>query len=93
MYNDQGDKADERTTFTENHAMPLVRYTMQENGTLMPSDPAAEPARGMPLPDDSYAHYAYEYDSYGNWIQQTMTVPSHPNLPPTTLHRTLSYYD
>jgi hypothetical protein len=93
IYNDQDDKAEEQTTFTDNHAMPLVPYTMQENGTLMPSEPTAKPARGMPLPEDSYAHYAYEYDRHGNWIQQTMTVPSHPDLPPTTLHRTLSYYD
>lgn len=93
IYNDQGDKAEERTTFTDNHAMPLVTYKMQENGTLMPTDPAAKPAQGMPLPEDSHALYSYEYDSYGNWIQQTMTVPSHPNLPSTTLHRTLSYYD
>jgi hypothetical protein len=94
VYNDQGDKAEERTLFATNHAFPIgVSIAMREDGTFISSGPPAKPAQGIPLPEDSDVRYAYQYDRFGNWIQQTMSVLSHPDLPPTVLHRTLSYYD
>jgi extradiol dioxygenase family protein len=93
IYNDQGDKVEERTNCTDNSAFPVgIPYALAEDGTLVPSDPTAKPTP-LPLRPEEYVRYAYQYDSFGNWIQQTMTVRSDPDRPPTELHRTLSYYD
>jgi YD repeat-containing protein len=51
LYNDHGDKAEERTTFTKNSAMPIG-------------------SAGAPKEDE--IHYTYQYDSYGNWMEQTV---------------------
>jgi len=51
IYNDQGDKAEERTTFTENGVIPTgVPHSIDENGALVPSQPAVEP-QASPMPE------------------------------------------
>jgi hypothetical protein len=66
IYNDQGDKAEERTTFTENGVIPTgVPHSIDEHGALVPSQPTVEP-QASPLPEQSEVHYAYQYDSHGN---------------------------
>jgi hypothetical protein len=63
---------------------------MDENGKLIPSDPAAKPTK---LPDiSSEVQYAYQYDSYGNWTEQTSNERSRPNGPSMVRHRTITYY-
>ena len=36
--------------------------------------------------------FAHQYDTYGNWTQQSATFPSHPSAPPAVRNRTLRYY-
>jgi len=74
-YNDHGDVAEERTTFTKSSSGFPVGVTFQadENGNLIPDKPPAEWPPQPDLPAPSEVHYAYQYDSYGNWTDRTMT--------------------
>jgi hypothetical protein len=94
IYNEHGDKSLERETMTGNSAVPVgVPYSMDENGTLIPSNPAAKPTE---LPDwlfgEKEVRCAYQYDSYGNWTQQTVNHSSSPDKPSYVCHRKLTYY-
>jgi YD repeat-containing protein len=91
-YNDQGDKAGERTVFTENSVIPVgVPHSIDEHGALVPSQPAVEP-RPSPLPEQSEVHYAYQYDSHGNWTQQTANYISSGVPSSSVRNRKLTYY-
>ena len=74
-YNDHGDVAEERTTFTKSSSgLPVgVTFQADENGNLIPDKPPAEWPPQPDLPEPSEVHYAYQYDSYGNWTDKTMT--------------------
>jgi YD repeat-containing protein len=92
IYNDQGDKAEERTTFTENSVIPTgVPHSIDEHGALVPSQPAVEP-QVSPLPQQSEVHYAYQYDSHGNWTQQTANEISSGAASSSVRNRKLTYY-
>jgi hypothetical protein len=92
IYNDQGDKAEERTTSTENGVIPTgVPHSIDENGVLAPSKPAVEPQESH-LPEPSEVHYAYQYDSHGNWTQQTANYLSSGVASSTVRNRKLTYY-
>jgi len=92
IYNDLGDKAEERTTFTENGVIPTgVPHSIDEHGALVPSDPAIEP-QASPLPEQSEVHYAYQYDSHGNWTQQTANDISSGVASSSVRNRKLTYY-
>ena len=93
-YNDQSDRAEERTNFTENSLIPVgIPHQRNEEGYLVPSNPTAEPPASPHLPDhSSVIRYMYQYDSYGNWTQQIATYPSAPDQPPTIRNRKLTYY-
>jgi YD repeat-containing protein len=72
-YNDHGDVVEERTIFTQNPKVPVgVVFQSDESGSLVPEKPSSE---WPPQPDwpESVVHYTYQYDSYGNWIEQTQT--------------------
>src|SRR5256886_11335182 len=90
-YNEHGDTSAVHQTFTGNSTLQVgVPYSMDENGKLIPSDPAAKPTK---LPDISgEVQYAYQYDSYGNWTEQTSSERSRPNEPSMVRHRTITYY-
>jgi YD repeat-containing protein len=90
-YNEHGDTSALHQTLTGNSTLPVgVPYSMDENGKLIPSDPAAKPTK---LPDISgEVQYAYQYDSYGNWTEQTSNERSRPNEPSMVRHRTITYY-
>ena len=95
-YNEQGDKAKQRTNLAGNSVIPVgVPHSMNENGTLVPSEPAANvPALGG-VPEDSETHHTYKYDNYGNWTEETMSCRSRPGgafEPSTTRRRSLTYY-
>jgi len=49
---------------------------MEENGTLVPSEPASEVPASAGVPEDSEIHHTYQYDSHGNWTEQTMRESS-----------------
>jgi YD repeat-containing protein len=92
IYNDQGDKAEERTTFNENSVIPVgVPHSIDESGALVPSEPAIEP-RASPIPEQSEVHYAYQYDSHANWTQQTTTDISSHVASSIVRNRKLTYY-
>jgi len=92
IYNDQGDKAEERTTLTGNSVIPVgVSYSVDENGVLAPNKPALEPQESH-LPEPSEVHYAYQYDSHGNWTQQTANYTSSGVASSTARNRKLTYY-
>ena len=72
-HNDQGDVVEEQTIFTQNPKVPVgVVFQPVENGNLVSKKP---PSEWPPQPDwpESVVQYTYQYDSYGNWIEQTQT--------------------
>jgi YD repeat-containing protein len=93
-YNDHGDKIVEVETMTNNSTLPVgVAISMDENGALVQSNPAAKPTE---LPDSLFGKtkisYAYQYDSYGNWTQQTVNHSSKLGEPSSIRHRKPTYY-
>ena len=92
-YDDQGDKAEERTTYADNAAIPIgVSYSVDSEGNLTPGEPAAVEPRQFPLPEESEARYSYQYDSFGNWTELTMTAGVGSAASATVRRRTLTYY-
>ena len=93
-YNEHGDKNAQRETMTENSAGPgFAEYSIGEDGTLTPDIPANEPTE-LPdrFPSENEVRYEYEYDSYGNWTQQTENHGYGPDTPSYVRHRKLTYY-
>ena len=92
-YTEHGDKSGERETITENPAVPVgMSYSVDENGTLIPDKRAAEPTESPERSSENEVRYAYQYDSYGNWTQQTVNHDSSPDKPSYVRHRKLTYY-
>jgi hypothetical protein len=93
LYNSQGDKVEERTTYADNSVLPVgVPHSIGENGVLVPSRPVAEvPESAFVLPEQAF-HYAYQYDSYGNWVEQRVTLGPSSSEPVRVQHRKLTYY-
>jgi len=85
IYNDHGDKMEEHTTTI---------------GDLNPAKSAegSEIVAGAPAslsPQESEVRYGYEYDRFGNWIEQTISSQSFPSesfTASTVHHRTITYY-
>jgi YD repeat-containing protein len=88
-YNDHGDKASEReTTVMSADTGP---WNLTEAGAFVP---AGKPNPPQP-PLSSETQYAYEYDQYGNWTEQTIVNRSQPDeafRPGTVSRRKLTYY-
>jgi len=92
-YNERGDKSAERTTIAGNSIVPVgLAFSVDENGTLVPQKHATEPAESPDLASESEVQYAYRYDSYGNWTQQTANDSSRPNEPSIVRHPAITYY-
>ena len=92
-YNEHGDKSAERTTIAGNSTVPVgVAFSVDENGTLVPDKRATEPTGSPDLTSENDVLYAYQYDSYGNWTQQTANERSRPSEPSIVRHRTIAYY-
>ena len=94
LYNAQGDKAEERTTIAGNSVIAVgVEYSIDENGTFVPNRPDVEGLAPAGVPEEnSEIHYSYQYDSYDNWVEQTMNHGSHPDEPFSVHRRKLTYY-
>jgi hypothetical protein len=93
-YNEQGDKRVEVETMANNLTVPAgATFSMDVNGAIVQSNTAAEPTE---LPDELFGEtkvsYAYQYDSYGNWTQQTVNHKSSFGEASSTLRRMLMYY-
>jgi YD repeat-containing protein len=88
-YNDHGDKASEReTTIMRSDTGP---WNLTEAGAFVPAE---KPNSPQP-PLSSETQYAYQYDQYGNWTEQTIVSRSQPDeefRPGTVIRRKLTYY-
>ena len=93
-YNEHGDKSAESETMADNSTAPAgVQFSMDENGTIVQSDPAAKPTEfPVEMFDGHKVQYAYQYDSYGNWTQQTVNHSYKQGEASSICHRTLTYY-
>ncbi len=88
-YNDHGDKASERETIVMRP--DTGPWSLTEAGAFVPS---GSPNPPQP-PLSSETQYAYQYDQYGNWTEQTIVSRTQPNeafRPGTVIRRKLSYY-
>jgi YD repeat-containing protein len=91
-YNDHGDKAEERESFTQNSSVQTgVVYSIGKDGSLIPREPA-EKRTVSHLSEESDVHYSYRYDDHGNWTEQTTTNGLNADSPPTVQNRKLIYY-
>ena len=69
--------------------MPVgVPFHVDDSGNPVPSKPPSEWPPALRVPDQ-FAHYTYQYDSYGNWIEQTVT---HSLGWVHTTHRAIGYH-
>jgi YD repeat-containing protein len=89
-YNDHGDKASERTTTLMNPEVGR-EYSLNEDGTMIPAGPpqATQPPATYETQD------TYQYDGYGNWIEQTTVARTRPDTafrPNSSRRRKLTYY-
>ena len=92
-YNERNDKSEERTTTAGNSTVPVgVAFSVDENGSLVPEKRATEPTESPDLAGENEIRYAYQYDSYGNWTQQTANGGSRANEPSIVRHRAITYY-
>lgn len=92
-YNDHGDEVEMVTTIADNTVVPVgVTYSVDEEGNVTPSAVAGATPERLPLPPPEEIHYRYEYDSFGNWTQQTATRGPGSGTPVGSRQRTLTYY-
>ncbi len=86
IYNDHSDKIQEITT-----ASGALNPPKNKEGELSPGSP-----QRPDLPDErSDVRFDYKYDSFGNWVEQTVSSASGQNELPGTWsisHRTITYY-
>ncbi len=92
-YNDQGDKAEEHASSTENSVIPPgATFTIDDNGNPVPNETVTMPQASLGLPEQSEIHYEYQYDGQSNWTQQTSKDSAQPAAPQTVRHRKITYY-
>jgi hypothetical protein len=95
LYNAQGDKSEERTAITNNSAFPAagVSISMDEIGSVAFEQSQGGESSSADFPNvDSKLLYSYQYDSYGNWVEQTVIHDSPPDEPLSVNRRKLTYY-
>jgi YD repeat-containing protein len=93
-YNEHGDKSVEVDATTDNSSFPFgAAFSVDESGTIIPDNRGAKPPK-LPdlLFDETKVSYAYEYDSYGNWTEQTVSRSSKLGEASSICHRKLMYY-
>jgi len=89
-YNDNGDKATERTTTVQNPEIGR-QYILTESGAVLPE--GAPPQAQTPSIYET--RHTYEYDAHGNWTEQTRVGRSDPEGafgPATVVRRKITYY-
>lgn len=91
-YNEHGDKSEERVTLGPNLAS--VGFSIQADGTLIPSRPVPNEPPAPTFPNESYL-YTYEYrgyDEHGNWTEMTRVHKMGPEEYVGNSRRTLTYH-
>jgi YD repeat-containing protein len=93
-YNEYGDKSEERITTTNNSIFPAgVPYSMDENGTLIPTEAVPEaPSLPKLVLEPNTVEYRYKYDQHRNWTERTTVHRSESNQYSTVHRRVLTYY-
>ena len=97
-YNEHGDKSAQRETMTRDSADPIVTaYSIDPNGTITLERRTTEQTESpgpdlLDLAGENEVRYQYEYDSYGNWTQQTENRSYGPDKPSYVHHRKPTYY-
>jgi len=94
VYNERGDRAEERRTVSGNSVLPLgVTYSIGEDGALTQSGTDTETS---PSPFDSIEpsviRYSYRYDDHGNWTELTSYCDENSDVPSGVSRRKLTYY-
>jgi hypothetical protein len=93
LYNGHGDVVEVNTTVAENAAvLHGVSYSVDEEGNLSSKEVQGATPQPPPLPPPEDFHFSYQYDSYGNWTQETTTRGPGSAIPAGERHRTLTYY-
>lgn len=87
-YNDHGDIGEQHSTVVSVLAAG-VPLSIAENG-IVTAQKFVPPAANVVTETDT--HYAYQYDDYGNWTEQSLSDAKHPEAAPTVRRRTLTYY-
>jgi YD repeat-containing protein len=92
-YNDQGDIIEQRQTSTQSaRGEPdfRVSFHQDEAGNIVHDKPQSEwPAQPEPQLSSFRVRYTYEYDSQGNWTEQTRILSDGST---STTRRNLTYY-
>jgi len=92
FYNEQGDKARERKTIETNSIMPMgpsYSFSFEADGKPVISNSGPERPEQDYMPQGSDVRYAYQYDSYSNWIEKVEIRNAGSSL---TTRRTITYY-
>lgn len=90
-YNDQGDITVQRETSTYSRE-PDIRVSLHQDeaGNMVKDKPRSEwPAEPEPRTSSFELRFTYEYDSRGNWTEQTSILPDGSR---SITRRTLTYY-
>jgi YD repeat-containing protein len=88
-YNDHGDKASERETMVM--SADTGPWNLTEAGAFIPAGKPNPPQPRL----SSETQYAYQYDQYSNWTEQSIVSRSQPDeafRPATVIRRKLTYY-
>jgi hypothetical protein len=85
LYNAQGDKSEERRAITDNRAYP------DENSSSVFEQSQAGESSSAGVPNENFK-FQYQYDSYGNWVEQTVNHSSRSDEPLNVNRRKLTYY-
>lgn len=83
-YNDQGDEVEAITTDFHQKRPNDAKEGKLSSASDSPSSPV-----------ESQTHFSYQYGSFGNWIEKTVSSPSNGSEPSkiwSTAHRTITYY-
>lgn len=91
-YNERGDTAEWRRTVSRNSVLPIgAGFSIEDDGTLTPSRPGAEPPES-PFDSIDVFRYSYQYDDHGNWTELITTYGPNSGAPSDVRRRTLTYY-
>jgi hypothetical protein len=83
LYNAQGDKCEERRAITDNRAYP------DENSSSVFEQSQAGESSSAGVPNENFK-FQYQYDSYGNWVEQI--INHRADEPLSVNRRRLTYY-
>jgi YD repeat-containing protein len=84
-YNEHGDKMEEHSRTSGDPNAPEG----------IPGNEGALNAPAAGVPEETEVSFIYQYDSFGNWTEQTVLVRSHPHetfTQSSSSHRTITYY-